>query len=266
MTNNRPAPAEPATSNGITPGPFSENCLRKAWNRQADESNQWDSLEVCEQLAVAQNLAIAADRAGRAIAADRAGRPAPAEPAGHIRDATEMVAPPAEGEVGKLVAALKGDAACIEAGQHDLCSSTADQLTRAAELLQQQADELATLRRQAGPPAEGEVGELVDFLETLGSDYDGPLPPRESITLFRAADLLQQQAAELTALRRLLVPTPPAEGEVGELARILKDVSGDYDDDSYPPSSESKQILRAAELLQEQAAELAMLRRERPND
>ena len=46
-------------------------------------------------------------------------------------------APPAEGEVAELMAALRADAKCIEAGRHDLCSNTADQLTRAAELLQQ---------------------------------------------------------------------------------------------------------------------------------
>lgn len=70
----QPAPAEPATSDDIPPGPFSEHDLREAWNGQADQFNQWDSLDTGEQLAWAQ---------ARAIAADRARRPAP----------------PAEGEV-----------------------------------------------------------------------------------------------------------------------------------------------------------------------
>lgn len=54
-----------ATKNGITPGPFSEHDLREAWNSQADQFNQWDSLDTCEQLAWAQTQAIAADRARR---------------------------------------------------------------------------------------------------------------------------------------------------------------------------------------------------------
>lgn len=54
--------------------------------------------------------------------------------------------PPAEGELGELVEALKGDAACCKSGQHDLSRLTADQLTRAAELLERLAGELATLR------------------------------------------------------------------------------------------------------------------------
>lgn len=44
------------------PGPFSEHELREQWNAQADESNQWESLDSSEQLAWAQTRAIAADR------------------------------------------------------------------------------------------------------------------------------------------------------------------------------------------------------------
>jgi hypothetical protein len=42
----------------VEPGPFSEDDLRKQWNAQADEFNQWDSLDFSEQLAWAQNRAI----------------------------------------------------------------------------------------------------------------------------------------------------------------------------------------------------------------
>jgi hypothetical protein len=73
---------------------------------------------------------------------------APAEPADHIRDGTEMVAPPAEGEVGELAAQLGADAECVEAERYDLCNMTADQMRRAATLLQQQAAELAALRQE----------------------------------------------------------------------------------------------------------------------
>ena len=51
-----------ATSDDIPPGPLTEHDLIQQWNNQADEFNQWDSLDTCEQLAWAQVRAIAADR------------------------------------------------------------------------------------------------------------------------------------------------------------------------------------------------------------
>ena len=51
------------TSDDICPGPLSEDDLRRGWNQQADEHNQWESLDSAEQLAWAQARAIAADRA-----------------------------------------------------------------------------------------------------------------------------------------------------------------------------------------------------------
>jgi hypothetical protein len=53
------------TSEQIPPGPYSEHELQNQWNAQADEHNQWESLDLCEQLAWAQARAIAADRNGR---------------------------------------------------------------------------------------------------------------------------------------------------------------------------------------------------------
>ncbi len=44
----------------VEPGPFSEHDLREQWNAQADEFNQWESLDSAEQLAWAQTRAIAA--------------------------------------------------------------------------------------------------------------------------------------------------------------------------------------------------------------
>ena len=52
----------------VEPGPFSEHDLREQWNAQADEFNQWESLDSSEQLAWAQARAIAADRNGRPAA------------------------------------------------------------------------------------------------------------------------------------------------------------------------------------------------------
>ena len=49
------------------------------------------------------------------------------------------LAPPAPepGEVAELVAALKADAECVEVEHYDLCNMTAEQMRRAATLLQQ---------------------------------------------------------------------------------------------------------------------------------
>jgi hypothetical protein len=61
------------TSDDIPPGPLSEDDLRQGWNAQADEFNQWDSLDTSEQLAWAQARAIAADRARTALKAEPEG-------------------------------------------------------------------------------------------------------------------------------------------------------------------------------------------------
>ena len=47
--------------------------------------------------------------------------------------------PPTDGEVAELVAALRDDAECVEAEQHDLCNMTAQQMRRAADLLERLA-------------------------------------------------------------------------------------------------------------------------------
>jgi hypothetical protein len=51
------------TSDDILIGSLSEEDLRQQWNVQADEHNQWESLDSAKQLAWAQSRAIAADRA-----------------------------------------------------------------------------------------------------------------------------------------------------------------------------------------------------------
>jgi hypothetical protein len=50
----------------VEPGPFSEHDLREQWNAQADEFNQWESLDSSEQLAWAQTRAIAAQAPAQA--------------------------------------------------------------------------------------------------------------------------------------------------------------------------------------------------------
>jgi hypothetical protein len=63
-------PRTALTSDDIPPGPFSEDDLRRGWNQQADEHNQWESLDSCQQLAWAQALAIKADRHAAALKAE----------------------------------------------------------------------------------------------------------------------------------------------------------------------------------------------------
>jgi len=62
-----PLPTQTLTSDEIPPGPLSEDDLRQRWNKQADEYNQWESLDSCEQLEWAQALAIRADRHAAAL-------------------------------------------------------------------------------------------------------------------------------------------------------------------------------------------------------
>jgi hypothetical protein len=68
-----PTPRTAMTSDDIRPGPFSEDDLRRAWNQQSDDLNQWDSLGSDEQLAWAQVQAIDADRARAALKAEPEG-------------------------------------------------------------------------------------------------------------------------------------------------------------------------------------------------
>lgn len=81
MTTNHPAPVEPA-DDLIDYQDFTELCARHSFFCDDDES--------AETLHKMIQEAIAADRARRPTP------PTPAEPTDHIRNATEMVAPPAE--------------------------------------------------------------------------------------------------------------------------------------------------------------------------
>jgi hypothetical protein len=162
--------------------------LEAAWNAQADPANGWNELGLDEIIAWAQRQALARW--------------------GH------QPAPPAEGEVGELVAALRADAECIEAGHHDLCSSTAEQLTRAAELLQQRpepvpgtfevTDEQRDAVRAAVANAIGDgaydcfrVWEAWN-VGTMGQDDFKPIVEDDS----RIAEIADAAIDELVALKR----------------------------------------------------------------
>lgn len=124
------------------------------------------------------------------IAADRAGRAAPAR----LRHCPTHGQQPPE---------AWGCPECLRELREELA---------AARLQQQQpvspADHIPDPTEMVTPPAEGEVRKLAAFLEKLGSGHDDLYPPRQSITLFRAAGLLQQQAAELATLRQRVAPVP----------------------------------------------------------
>jgi len=68
-------------SDDIPPGPFSEHELREQWNQQADEHNQWGSLDSSEQLAWAQLCAIAWARKA-AVPTNGSAEPLTSDPAG----------------------------------------------------------------------------------------------------------------------------------------------------------------------------------------
>jgi hypothetical protein len=176
------------TPDGIPPGPLSEDDLRQRWNVQADEFNQWESLDSCEQLAWAQALAIRADRHAAALKA---------EPEGQR---------PTDEDLYDLAAEFNGDPVpamrrALEVWGNPLQGAPAP------------GENLST------PPAPvlGEVGELVELVELLqqeGGCYD----PRTDVraTLFaRAATLLNQQDADLAALRGVPVA-------VSERLRVVK--------------------------------------------
>jgi hypothetical protein len=73
-------PRTALTSDDIPPGPLSEDDLRRGWNQQADEHNQWESLDSCKQLAWAQALAIKTDRHAAALKAEPEGEGSKTQP------------------------------------------------------------------------------------------------------------------------------------------------------------------------------------------
>jgi hypothetical protein len=112
--------------------------LEEAWNAQADEANGWNELGLDEIIAWAQRQALA--RWGH-----------------HSPGATKMVgqpAPPAEGEVGELVALILQTSLAWEPDACLLGNMTARQLARAAELLQQRPEPVPVSERLPDPTPE----------------------------------------------------------------------------------------------------------------
>ena len=190
-------PRATLTSDDMPPGLLSEDDLRRGWNQQADEPNQWDALGFDEQLAWAQALAIKADRHATALktepegkqpteqdlydlAAEFDGDPVPA-----MRRALEVwgnplqgapapgenpATPPAPepGEVAKwhplwyLVEFLEGHSSFRR--QTEPTDELAQILSDSATLLQQQDAELATLKDDGWAKA------MTNLVDQIGGD------------------------------------------------------------------------------------------------
>ncbi len=263
------------TNDDIPSGPFSEQELREQWNRQADEFNQWDSLDSDEKLvwrAWAQTQALSSGgwivpsmvnaqpplanddpiRAAleRLVArlnetTDRDG-PVPAwsdsfyaalatlakaEPAPTGKDSLQ-VALPAEGEVAELVKELKEHAHHIN--EEDRLGSLVDNdlpplLTRAAELLEQ--------RHPAPVPLSERLASLASRLAAESK----PMNPDVATAVGDAWDLYED------------APGPagrPAEGEVAELVAVLRADAECVEAEHYNLCTmTADQMRRAAELL-----------------
>jgi len=93
-------------------------------------------------------------------------------------------APPAPepGEVAELASALKADAECVEVEHYDLCNMTAEQMRRAATLLQQ-LSAIATedLKAEAAlaqpepeglPPRVGHILRLAEIIREVDGNHD----------------------------------------------------------------------------------------------
>jgi hypothetical protein len=259
-------PRTALTSDDIPPGPLSEDDLRRGWNQQADEHNQWESLDSAEQLAWAQARAIAADRARAALdepegegpsekdlydlAAEFNGDPVPA-----MRRALEVWGNPSaseKGEVEDVAQWLHAHALdCRVMGRNDW----AEQCTRAATLLQQQCAPPATEPREAIQPT-----------GRSGLTWEAAIHGLRDVLADQTEDAIQrawQRSRIVTAMDLMAANTPtpsaPEPGEVGEVAQWLlsmRELAGEHNPE------ERRQFTRAATLLQQQEAELIALRQQ----
>lgn len=272
------------SADDIPPGPLSEHELREQWNQQADEFNQWDSLDSCEQLAWAQ---------ARAIQRDRNARPTP----------------PAEGEVpavpeGREPASVADHYSPIQEALNELEEyDQANPYHDCRDLIAAARVALARWRLSAAPPAP-----LVDLAAkliaesqpispevaaTLSPDvlwdlYEDSAQPATPLEVKGASDKELLQIAghaaciddiqesweemlpiELTATEILNIcravlarcghqPAPPAEGEVGELLAWLNDASDQATDAGW--DGDATNLTRCRKVLQQHEAEINRLR------
>jgi hypothetical protein len=201
------------TSNDIPAGPLSEHELREQWNQQADEHNQWESLDSEEQLAWAQVRAIAMERKAALLAESDAG-----DETGRILRLAEIIRD-VDGNHDKGAAALAEsilshpgirsvglDAKPVAANAP---GPSLDDLARLCEkhefhyeddyslqcLLNMVRDAILRWSGLAAPPADGEVAELVRLLNAEASEdlVSNHLLWTSATEVRRVAELLQQR-------------------------------------------------------------------------
>ena len=195
MTTNQPAPAQSTDADLLRV--YNAELLR-VYGAEV-ETGDWHRAMLAATVAGLRAV----------IAVDRATRATP--PADHIPGATKMLIPPADGadgpsieQLGPLISWLTEQCCQVtDAGR----SADAGMLLWAAQVVGERVDEDAL---DSTPPAEGEAGKLAEWmgdhaahLRTMEEIWALPqteLPAR----LYRAADLLKQQAAELAECREAL--------------------------------------------------------------
>lgn len=195
-----------------------------------------------------------------------------------LADEPPEPAPPADGEVAELGAALRTDAECVAAEQPDLMQLTDKQLTRAADLLEcleqvayAASDFICGTRFPEFANEHGGIDRLMADLCRLvaqfehgprpvpGVDVPGPdgdwgglaeLCNAEGVDLRIGVPLLQR-AREAWKYASQAAPVP-AEGEVAELVEWLQEEADDYECIGCEDSAAKCE--RAAELLQRLAS------------
>jgi hypothetical protein len=152
-----------------------EEWLADAWNQQADEFNQWDSLDTSEQLGWAQD---------RAVAVDRNRRTALAQPGGEYPLPTNYINPEHQGEDLELLQTFYQ--ACQSEG------GTADEIN-----LRGICAVLARLHRQCQSLG---IQDMITWFREEAEIAIADECPVAAGRLICAATLLQQQAARIAEL------------------------------------------------------------------
>jgi hypothetical protein len=176
----------------VEPGPFSEHDLREQWNAQADDFNQWESLDSSEQLAWAQTRAIAAQAAAQAEGPS-------------LDDVAELCKEFGfvPGSNGALL-----DADVFRAPPLSPLSTLHDMIT-------------AAITRWPAPVAQP-AAQPVNLAELHDPDFSGGLTPSQHLDVLHGGP---DPRAAATASPGL----PPRVGHILRLAAIIRKVDGSHD-------------------------------------
>jgi len=217
------------TNDDIPSGPFSEQELREQWNRQADEFNQWDSLDSDEKLgwrAWAQTQALSS---GGWIVPSMVNAQPPLANDDPIRAALERL-------VARLNETTDRDGP-VPAWSDSFYAALAT--LAKAEPAPTGKDSLQVAQSAEGGVTPTMLGDRVASLASRLAAESTPMHPDVATAVGDAWDLYED------------APGPagrPAEGEVAELVEFLR-IYGDFVMDEYGDVGEHDQLTRAAELL-----------------